>query len=59
MLLVFIGPGDWCFAALQNGKQVGIAHVVVRKDGRSITETVRDTDAKGKVTEMLLVMEKK
>ena len=57
-VLIFIGPGDWCFAALQNGKQVGIAHVVVSKDGKSAIETVRDTDAKGKVSEMLLVYEK-
>ena len=57
-LLIIIGPGDWCFVVLQNGKQVGIAHAVVSKDGRSIIETVRDTDEKGIVTEMLLVMEK-
>lgn len=57
-VLAVIGPGNWCFTALQNGKQVRINHVVVSKDGKSAQETLKSMDATGKITESLLVYDK-
>lgn len=57
-ILTIIGPGNWVFTTLQNGKQAGIAHVVVSKDGKSALETNTRTDAAGKVSEYLLVYDK-
>jgi hypothetical protein len=39
-----VGPGDWYVTALQNGKQFGIRHKTVSKDGKTKrgTITVRD-----------------
>ena len=52
------GPGDWYLTILQNGKQVEVFHDVVSKDGKTLHETIKGTDVKGKPFEGLLLFDK-
>jgi len=53
-----IGPGNWYVTFLQNGKQVRVYHNVISKDGKTMRETYRGTDAKGKPIEGSAVFDK-
>jgi uncharacterized protein (TIGR02246 family) len=44
-----IGPGEWYVTVLENGKQVGVYHWVVSKDGKSISETSEGTNSDGRI----------
>ena len=49
--------GNWYLVILQNGNQVEVFHEVVSKDGKSLRETIKGTDAEGKPIEGLEVWE--
>ena len=53
-----IGPSELYETVLQNGKQVEVLHVVVSKDGKTLTVTDKGTDAKGKPFESISVFDK-
>lgn len=53
-----IGPGELYETVLQNGKQVEFYHVVVSKDGKTLTVTDKGSDAKGKPFENISVFDK-
>ena len=36
-----IAPGEWLITVLQDGKQIGIIHKVISKDGKTMTQTYR------------------
>ena len=48
-----IDPNSFYITVLQNGKQVEILHVVINKDGKTMTATIKGIDAKGKPFEYL------
>ena len=54
-----ISPSNFYQTTLQNGKQVQVIHIVVSKDGKTMHNTIKGTDAKGKPYEELEVWDKK
>ena len=58
MVTTVISSGEWYVTSLLNGKQVGEGHYVLSKDGKTITETGKDIDDKGKPVETLAVFDK-
>jgi hypothetical protein len=57
-VITVISPGDWYLTALQNGKQAAVGHYVISKDGKTMTDTGKGVDDKGKPVEYLTVWEK-
>ena len=57
-IVTVINPSDQYLTMLQNGKQVGVTHIVISKDGKTTSATFKATDAKGKPYESLVVYEK-
>ena len=55
---IVIYPYNWYTTFLQNGKQWGVVHTVVSKDGKTKRDTFTGTDAQGKRYEQLVVWEK-
>jgi hypothetical protein len=55
---VKIDPYDIYAVYLMNGKQVGLFHMVISKDGKTITGKAKVTDAQGKPFELVNVFEK-
>jgi len=55
---ILLGPGNWYYVALQDGKETGVVHKTVSKDGKILEETVRWTDAQGKPHHELVVLDK-
>ena len=53
-----IAPGEWIVTRMENGKQVSIRHKIVSKDGKTMSQKVREIDAKGQPFESLFVYEK-
>jgi hypothetical protein len=53
-----INQRDWYTTGLQDGKQVTAIHYVISKDGKTMTETINGTDAKGKHYEALNIWDK-
>jgi hypothetical protein len=53
-----IGPGDWYVTALQDGKQFGIRHKTLSKDGKTKRETITGTDSAGKPFEQIEVFDR-
>lgn len=47
-IITVISPGNSYQTTLQNAKQVRVSHIVVSKDGKTMTGTIKGTDAKGK-----------
>jgi hypothetical protein len=58
LISTMINLYDWYTTVLQNGKQVEVQHYLMSNDGKTITETRKGTDAKGKSVERLLVFDK-
>lgn len=46
-----IEPGNWYVTVMRDGKQVGMIHKVISKDGKTMTQTTKSTDAQGKLYE--------
>jgi len=57
-IVTMINPNEWYTTNLQNGKQVGVGHYIVSKDGKTITEIGKDIDEKGKTVEETEVWDK-
>jgi hypothetical protein len=56
---VLIGPGDWyLIALLKDGKQVGVRHETVSKDGKTMRSTVTGTLPDGKPFEQAEVYDR-
>jgi len=53
-----VEPGNWYMADLRDGKQVGVTHVFVSKDGKTMQFAAKGTDAQGKPSETLSVFNK-
>ena len=53
-----IGPSELYETVLQNGKQIEVYHVVVSKDGKTLTVTDKGTDDKGKPFENISIFDK-
>ncbi len=53
-----IVPGDWYVTVLQGGKQIRVRHKTCSKDGKTMVQTIKETDAKGKVVEGLEVFDR-
>ena len=58
VMVTMISPNEWYNTFLQNGKQLSVAHFVISKDGKTITETGKGLDDKGKPVESLAVFDK-
>ncbi len=52
------GPGEWHLTIRLTDKQTTMYQVVVSRDGKTMRETIKGTDASGKSFEGLLVFEK-
>jgi hypothetical protein len=53
-----VEPGDWYHTNLQNGKQVEVIHGIVSKDGKTMQQITKGTDAQGKAYKAVEVYEK-
>lgn len=51
-------PGNRFLTTLKNGKQIEVQHLVLSKDGKTMTITAKGTDAKGKPFESVAVSDK-
>jgi hypothetical protein len=51
-------PGNRFLTQLKNGKQTQVQHLVLSKDGKTMSITTRGTDAKGKPFESVSVFDK-
>ncbi len=56
--VIFLDPGDWYDTDLQNGKQTQVRHVVVSKDGKTMRQVAKGTDAKGKPYEEIVLYDR-
>jgi hypothetical protein len=57
-VVTIITPADFYVTTLQKGKQVEVQHVVVNRDGKSMTITAKGVDAKGKPYESMSLYDK-
>lgn len=57
-VVTVISPSDFYLTLLQDGKQVQVTHILVSKDGKTMRNTIKGTDAKGKPFEGLVVWDK-
>lgn len=48
-----IEPGNWYVTVIQNGRQTGVIHKTISKDGKRMRQTYRSTDARGNPFERL------
>ena len=48
-----IEPGNWCVIVMQGGKQIGRIHKIVAKDGKTMGQTFKGKDDKGRPFERL------
>ncbi len=53
-----ISWGDWYVTRMQNGKQVGMMHKTLSKDGKTMIQTSRFMDAQGKLVEEVYVLDR-
>ena len=53
-----VEPGNWYHTSLQNGKQVEVIHGIVSKEGKTMQQITKGTDAKGKPYEEIEVYDK-
>jgi len=53
-----IEPGNRFLTSLKDGKQTEVRHLVISKDGKRMSITLRSTDAKGTPFESVLVYDK-
>jgi hypothetical protein len=53
-----IEPGNRFLTTLKNGKQIEVQHLVLSKDGKTMSITAKGTDAKGKPFESVEVFDK-
>jgi hypothetical protein len=51
-------PGNRFLTTLKNGRQIEVQHLVIGKDGKTMSITAKGTDAKGKPFESVLVYDK-
>jgi hypothetical protein len=58
LIYTMIDTYDWYTTVLQNGKQVEVQHYVMSKDGKTIAETSKGTDTKGKIVESMAFFDK-
>jgi hypothetical protein len=52
------GPGNRFLTQIKNGKQTQVQHLVLSKDGRTMSITIKSTDAKGRPFESVSVFDK-
>ena len=57
-VVTLIAPGDWYLTVLLDGKQIGQRHKVISKDGKTMRQTFKGMDLKGKPYDGLHVLEK-
>jgi hypothetical protein len=57
-VVTMIAPGEWYTTTMQDGKQAELLHSVISKDGKTMSVTIKATDAKGKPYEELEVFDK-
>jgi hypothetical protein len=53
-----VEPGNRFLTSLKDGKQTAVRHLVISKDGRKMSITLKSTDAKGAPFESVLVYDK-
>jgi hypothetical protein len=58
VMVTMISPNEWYNTYLQNGKQIRVGHFVISKDGKTMTDTGKGFDDKGKPVESLAVFDK-
>jgi hypothetical protein len=58
VVVTVINPSDRYLTGIQDGKQNGVSHYVISKDGKTLTVTTKGTDANGKPFESLTVFDK-
>jgi len=58
VVITVVKPGDMYGTSIQKGVQVEVTHVVVSKDGKTMTRTAQRVDEKGAATESLMFFEK-
>jgi hypothetical protein len=51
-------PGNRFLTTLKNGRQIEVQHMVIGKDGKTMSITAKGTDAKGKPWESVAVYDK-
>jgi hypothetical protein len=56
---IFVGSGDWYISTiLKNGRQWSLRHIMVSKDGKTLTETIKDINREGKPVERIMVSDR-
>jgi len=60
MSIIFttISPNEWYITVLNNGKQLGVVHHLISKDGKVLTDTLKGVDPQGKSFEQIAVYDK-
>jgi hypothetical protein len=53
-----IAPGEWYMVGMQDDKQTITRHKVISKDGKTMRQTIRETDSKGNITEEFLIFDR-
>ena len=47
-IVIPVGSGDWFISTIVNGRNVLLRHMMVSKDGKTLTETFKGTNMEGK-----------
>jgi hypothetical protein len=55
---IYVAPGEWYTVFLKGGTQYMLIHKIISKDGKTMRQTVRVIDEKGKPVEGLSVFDK-
>ena len=55
---IYVAPGEWYTVFLKSGTQYMLIHKNISKDGKTMRQTVRITDEKGKAVEGLSFFDK-
>ena len=54
----YVEPGHWFAIITQNGNQVGLYHKIISMDGKTMTQTFKGFNEKGKLVNITKVLEK-
>jgi len=57
-IVTMYDSGNWFFTTLQNGKQVRVTNIIISKDGKTVRETTKGTDAQGKRIEQIQIFDR-
>jgi hypothetical protein len=57
-IVIPVGSGDWFISTIVNGRNVLMRHMMVSKDGKTLTETIKDINREGKPVERIMVSDR-